>query len=187
MVAVWETELGRLAEHRGRALVGYAYVLCGNQREAEDLVQDALVKVFSRLRGMSGSEAARSGVHPLDGGAVTAESYVRKTILTLYLDGYRRRRRWSDVRHLVATDDHARGPESGATARADVAAALGTLPPRERACVVLRYFDDLTVPQIAETLGLAQGTVKRYLADATSTLRALLHTSSAATTDRRAG
>jgi RNA polymerase sigma factor (sigma-70 family) len=143
--------------------------------------------VFSRLRGPGGADRAQPGVHPLDGGAVTAEAYVRKAILTLYLDAYRRRRRWTGVRHLIATDDHARGPESGATARADVAAALSSLPPRERACVVLRYFEDYTVPQIAEALGLAQGTVKRYLADATGTLRSVLHSAPGpATTDGRA-
>lgn len=175
-MAHWERELAELAESRGRALVGYAYVLCGDQRQAEDLVQDALVKVFSRLRRRAPRESAPgAGVHPLDGGTSgTSEAYVRRAILTLYLDEYRRRRRWSGVRHLVAADDHVRGPASGATARADVAAALARLSPRERACVVLRYFEDLTVPQVAERLGLAQGTVKRYLADATGTMRAVL-------------
>ncbi len=183
-MAPWEQELATLAEHRGRALVGYAYVLCGDQRHAEDLVQDALVKVFSRLRRREGADGGR-GVHPLDDGGTT-EAYVRRAILTLYLDEYRRRRRWTGVKHLVATDDHARGPESGATARADVAAALDRLAPRERACVVLRYFEDLTVPQIAEALGLAQGTVKRYLADATATLRTVLQVPHWTTTDGRA-
>lgn len=168
-MATWEDELAELARGRGRALVGYAYVLCGDQRQAEDLVQDALVKVFSRLR--RGSRAA-PGVHPLEGS--TSEAYVRRAILTLYLDEYRRRRRWLERRHLVAVEDQVRGAASGATARADVAAALGRLSPRERACVVLRYFEDLTVPQVAEALGLAQGTVKRYLADATTTLRGVL-------------
>ncbi|AEG43193.1 sigma-70 family RNA polymerase sigma factor [Isoptericola variabilis] len=180
-MAPWEQELATLAEHRGRALVGYAYVLCGDQRYAEDLVQDALVKVFSRLRRREGT----SGVHPLDGGGTT-EAYVRRAILTLYLDEYRRRRRWSGVKHLVAADERTRGPESGVTARADVAAALARLAPRERACVVLRYFEDLTVPQIAEALGLAQGTVKRYLADATATLRGVLQVPHQTTTDGRA-
>ncbi|MCA5892148.1 sigma-70 family RNA polymerase sigma factor [Isoptericola sp. NEAU-Y5] len=173
-MARWEDELAELAQARGRALVGYAYVLCGDQRLAEDLVQDALVKVFSRLRRGTRASSER-GVHPLDGG--TSEAYVRRAILTLYLDEYRRRRRWSETKYLVAAEEHARGPASGATARADVAAALGRLTPRERACVVLRYFEDLTVPQVAESLGLAQGTVKRYLADATTTLRGVLHVS----------
>ncbi len=48
---------------------------------------------------------------------------------------------------------------------ADVATALADLPPRVRACVVLRFFDDLTVPDIAGQLGLATGSVKRYLSD----------------------
>jgi RNA polymerase sigma-70 factor (ECF subfamily) len=181
-MAPWEKELATLAENRGRALVGYAYVLCGDQRSAEDLVQDALVKVFSRLRRR---EDGGYGVYPLhDGG--TTEAYVRRAILTLYLDEYRRRRRWTGVKHLVASDDRTRSPESGVTARADVAAALARLAPRERACVVLRYFEDLTVPQIAEALGLAQGTVKRYLADATGTLRSVLAEPHRTTTDRRA-
>ena len=47
----------------------------------------------------------------------------------------------------------------------DVHAALALLPPRERACVMLRYFDDLTVPQIGRQLGIAEGSVKRYLSD----------------------
>jgi RNA polymerase sigma factor (sigma-70 family) len=174
-MAQWEDELAELAHERGRALVGYAYVLCGDQRFAEDLVQDALVKVFSRLRRRAPrGTAAGSEVHPLDGGSGTSEAYVRRAILTLYLDEYRRRRRWAERRHLVAVDDRVRGAASGATARADVAAALGRLAPRERACVVLRYFEDLTVPQVADALNLAQGTVKRYLSDATATLRDVL-------------
>lgn len=196
----WEDELAELARARGRALVGYAYVLCGDQRLAEDLVQDALVKVFARLRRGSGETRGGAGVHPLDGGG-TSEAYVRRAILTLFLDEHRRKKRWAAARPLVATDDRVRGAASGATARADVAAALGRLAPRERACVVLRYFEDLTVPQVADALGLAQGTVKRYLADATTTLRDVLRvaddgpgraTSSATTTTtttagRRAG
>ncbi|WP_284329353.1 RNA polymerase sigma factor [Demequina litorisediminis] len=58
----------------------------------------------------------------------------------------------------------------------DVRAALARLSPRERACIVLRFYDDLTVPAIAERLGLAEGTVKRYLSDASARLATELHT-----------
>lgn len=50
MTAAWEHDVTTLVSERGRALVGYAYVLCGDLREAEDLVQEAVVRIFSRLR-----------------------------------------------------------------------------------------------------------------------------------------
>ena len=56
----------------------------------------------------------------------------------------------------------------------DVRAALAALPPQERTCVVLRFYDDLTVPQIAAQMRLADGTVKRYLADASGKLAQML-------------
>lgn len=187
-MARWDDELGDLIARRGRALTGYAYLLCGDVQQAEDLVQDALVKVFSRLRRPPTARPGSVRTVDLDAAAggraeiASVEGYVRSAILTLYLDGYRRRRRWTDVRHLVATDDAVRGPESAATARADVAAALAGLTPRQRACVVLRYFEDLTVPQIADTLGSAEGTVKRHLHDAMAVMQDALHA-----TDDRAG
>ena len=94
------------------------------------------------------------------------EAYVRRTVLNLYLDGYRRRRRWGAVRHLVGRQDATDGPDQGSPERLDVDSALAALPPRQRACVVLRYFSDLTVAQIADDLGVTTGTVKRHLHDA---------------------
>lgn len=149
-----------LLAERGRALTGYAYLLCGDVHDAEDLVQDALVKVFGRRRRGLRLEAA--------------EGYVRRTILTTYLDGWRRRRRWADRRHLVAVPDAQAGHESASTDRLDVVTALAALPRQQRACVVLRFYDDLTVPEIAAETGLAEGTVKRYLHLGTHRLEALL-------------
>ncbi|MBE7698720.1 RNA polymerase subunit sigma-24 [Oerskovia sp. Sa1BUA8] len=189
-MADWEDELAALTTQRGTALVGYAYLLCGNRRDAEDVVQDALVKVFSRLRGrgpaaarQSTSVATGSGTRLFaledaaghDGPTVThLEAYVRRTILTLYLDGYRRRRHWLGLRHVVARSDSVPGPESPASARADTARALAGLTPRQRACVVLRYYEDQTVPRIAEDLGCAEGTVKRHLSDAMAVMQRTL-------------
>lgn len=173
----WEAELDNLVSNRGPALVGYAYMVCGDRRDAEDLVQEALVKLFSRLRRPYRATTPGSAtVHALDESttATNAEAYVRRTILNLYVDGYRRRVRFSERRHLVAEAEHGPGHASGVTMRADVAAALGSLSPQQRACVVLRFFDDLTVPQIAHRLGLAEGTVKRHLSNATTRLRGVL-------------
>ncbi|RYV51429.1 sigma-70 family RNA polymerase sigma factor [Pengzhenrongella frigida] len=152
--------LGELARERGGALTGYAYLLTGEAAAAEDLVQDALVKVFVRTR---------SGFTP-----EVAEAYVRRAILTLYVDGFRRRQRWAAVRHLLVRDDRRDGPDAAVAVRLDLRAALGVLAPQERACVVLRYYEDLTVPEIAAQLQLAPGTVKRYLSNAVHKLEARL-------------
>lgn len=165
----WEAELTELVTRRGGALVGYAYSLTRDKPQAEDLVQDALVKVYSRLRRPGGNRLDLT-----DSGVRGAEGYVRRAILTLYLDGYRRRNHWAGLRHLLADDDRSPGADRVATARVDVGTALRRLSPRQREVVTLRYFEDLTVPQIARVLGTSQGTVKRHLFDATAVLREAL-------------
>lgn len=165
-VTSWEDALDELVRTRGRALVGYAYLLTGDLREAEDLVQDALVRTFTRGRGTRE--------------VTSAEAYVRRAVLTTYVDGFRRRRHWAAIRHLHAVpeasppDGPDAGPEHVVTTRLTVQQALATLPPRVRACMVLRHYDDLTVAQVAETLSLSVGAVKRYLSDGTRALEARL-------------
>lgn len=154
-----DDRLTELVRARGPALVGYAYLLVGEQKGAEDLVQEAFVRVFVRMR---------------DGGSPDAmEAYVRRTILTLHIDAYRRSRRWAGVRHLFTTPER-QDQRIDVDQSADIRSALGSLSPQERACVVLRYFDDLTVPQTAERMKLHPGTVKRYLHNAVARLEALL-------------
>ncbi|WP_276801351.1 sigma-70 family RNA polymerase sigma factor [Cellulomonas iranensis] len=150
--------LDRLARERGRALFGYAYLLCGDARTAEDLVQDALVRTFARLRG--GTDV------------VAAEQYVRTAVLRGHLDAVRRRARWAAVRHLlhVPGDDESRDHADAVGTGSAVHAALAALAPQERVAVVLRHVEDLTVPEVAHRMGLADGTVKRYLSTASAKL-----------------
>ena len=194
----WHEDLERLATERGGALVGYAYTLCGDVRQAEDLVQESLVKYCSRLVGRGGrGRRATSGMRavPLDetdgaGGGDGArapqhpEAYVRRMVLNLYLDGWRRSRKWADIAPRVAVED-VRFPDSGVTARADVVQALTRLTPRQRASVVLRYFEDMTIAQVADAMGTAPGTVKRYLHDSLRTLRDVLEPVEATTEGKR--
>ncbi|MDN4480202.1 sigma-70 family RNA polymerase sigma factor [Demequina muriae] len=147
----WQDTMEQLVRTRERALLSYAYLVCGNPVHAQDLVQDALVRTFSK---------ERAGLT-----AVKAESYVRRAITTIYVDQYRRGQRWQRVQHLFRPERLAPDEFGQVEAGSEVSDALATLPPRVRACVVLRFFDDLTVPQIGRALGIAEGTVKRYLSD----------------------
>lgn len=160
-MADWEDVLSALVHDRGAALVRYATLLAGDPREGEDLTQDALVRTFSRGRGTLREPAA-------------VEGYVRRAILNAYLDGHRRRRLWDRVRHLEARPDRAPAHDHAAEQRADVAAALARLAPRHRAAVVLRFYDDLTVPEIARRIGVSDGAVKRYLHEGVAALEQLL-------------
>ncbi|GEN80100.1 RNA polymerase sigma factor [Actinotalea fermentans] len=160
----WEHELTALARDRGSALVAYAYLLTGEQASAQDLVQDAMVATFSRR-------------HPSQ--VEHLEAYVRRAILNAFLNTRRRRDRWDGIAWLVADDERVAGaghaaPDAVATARADVHAALARLTPRERACVVLRHFEDLPVRDIADRLNVSEGAVKRYLSDARRRLAPML-------------
>jgi len=152
----WGEELTTVALERGPALVGYAYLLTGDLDSARDLVQEALVRTYG---------PAAHGVGPGLGRGLRA-----RVILNIYLDAYRRDRAWGRVRHLfVVPEAGPPGDPDPATRTADqvdVQAALQTLPARERACVVLRFYDDLTVPALAERLGISDGAAKRYLSDA---------------------
>lgn len=151
--------LSNLIRTHHRSFIGYAYLLCGNPRDAEDIVQDALIKVFAGRKTRPGDLTA---------------AYVRRAILTTYLDTGRRRHRWLNVIHLTATSDRQESLDGLTSGQIDIAKALSALSNRQRASVVLRYFEDLTIPQIAECLGIADGTVKRHLFDAHAALRGLL-------------
>jgi RNA polymerase sigma factor (sigma-70 family) len=153
-VTSWEGVLTGLVQQRGTALKRYGYLLCGDSSEAEDLVQDALVRTFSSAR--------RADVGQVEG-------YVRTVMLRLYLDRTRRRNLWRRIQPLAAPapqpDQHAY-----ADLRGDLGRALRELSARQRACVVLYYYLDLPVQECADLLDLKPGAVKRYLYEARSRL-----------------
>ncbi len=162
-MAGWQEQLDELLRERRPALIGYATMLTGDRVSAEDLVHDALVRTYGRPRGLPTIDAAHA--------------YVRRAVATMYLDRLRSRRRFTAALPRLASPETR--AEDDADGRLDVRAALGELPPRERACVLLRFYDDLTVPDIADVLGLRPGSVKRYLSDGIGRLGALLGTAAA--------
>lgn len=156
-MGTWEPVAEQLLAERGAHLVAYAAMLVARDGDAEDLVQDAVVKCFSRRRPV-----ATVG---------EAEAYARRAMQTIAID----RAGACGVRRRAADRAFSREPlTADVDAGLDVRRALRQLTPREQVCIVLRYFDDLPVAQIAERLDLADGTVKRYISNATNRLAPLL-------------
>jgi RNA polymerase sigma factor (sigma-70 family) len=152
-MADWQPQLEHVMRERVRALVAYARLFAGSTAEAEDVVQEALIRTFSRGRSFENATAA--------------EAYVRRAIPSICID--QARAATSARRALLRSRDHA--PHvADVDAPIDVRRALNALSPRERGCIVLRFFDDLTVPEIARRLGISEGAVKRYLSDASKRL-----------------
>lgn len=158
-MAAWQSLLEQLVRERRPMLIGYAALLTGSRDEAEDLVHDALVRTFGRLRSFPSLNAA--------------DAYVRRAISSAFIDRVRSERSGRDAMPRLVAGDPA--PDDVAT-KLDVRAALLSLPRRERTCVVMRFYDDLTVADIAAGLGLSDGAVKRYLSDGIHHLNARLGT-----------
>jgi len=154
-----EAEVRSFAIAQRDSLRKYAYLLCGDWYEADDIVQKALTKLF----------AAWHRVEP--GGA---PAYVRKIVTNVYLSHRRlswvRRERASDDLPELASDR----PQDAVDVRLEVLAALDRLPTRQRATLILRYWEQLSVDETATAMGCSTGTVKSQAAKGLQKLRALL-------------
>lgn len=140
---------------RRHVLLRTAFLLVGRAADAEDLVQTALMRAMPHW--------ARIADDP--------EPYLR-TVLARESVSRWRRRRWREVHTDVVPEQAGGGVD--VDRRAAVMAALAELAPRQRAVVVLRYYEDLTEAQTADVLGLRIGTVKSHARDALARLRTLL-------------
>jgi len=119
-----------------------AFLLCGDAELANDLVQEALTRTY----------AAWWRVRPED-----ARGYARRVLVNLSVDRWRRR----GPESVELTEFAASGSaEAGVDDRDEIVRLLRTLSPHQRRVIVLRYFDDLTEPEVARTLGVSVGTVK---------------------------
>ncbi|WIX75274.1 SigE family RNA polymerase sigma factor [Amycolatopsis carbonis] len=145
-----------VARDRAPAWCRVSFLMCGDWALAEDIVQVTLLRLYKRW-------------HRLDPDGI--EAYARKVMARLAIDASRQPHRRSEL--LTAPPEHPQrdsAPEDGA----DVRAALGTLGPRQRAVVALRFYCDLSVAETAATLRISEGTVKSQSARALATLRTLL-------------
>ncbi len=138
-----------LARARAGQLYRSAWLLCGEHAEAEDLVQETLAKVYTRMRRRLGP--------PLDNPAAYAQTVLTRTFVSA-----RRRRSSTETPYADLPGGEAAGGEHADTTDLRVALvdALAELAPLDRAVVVLRYLDDLSVEDVAGVLGLTPGAVR---------------------------
>ncbi|MGB0102434.1 MAG: SigE family RNA polymerase sigma factor [Nocardioides sp.] len=141
-----------------------AYLLCGDWDRASDHVQEGLLRVY-----VAWPRLVRRG------GEL---SYARKAVVSAFLDSARKRssteRPTADPPDRGSGDDLARSVAD----RAALMAALASLPQRQRACVVLRYFEELDVRETAAALRCSEGTVKSQTSRALASLRAMFEDAS---------
>ncbi|MFD1148243.1 RNA polymerase sigma factor [Saccharothrix hoggarensis] len=140
-----------------------AYLFCGDWHMAEDLMQASLLKLYQAWHRIEWRD--------------TASAYARKVLLRTWLDEKRRPWRRAEQRDGEVPDvaDSAADPERAGEqlwARDLVHAGLLRVPPRQRAALVLRYFEDLPVSEVAVAMGCSEGTVKSQTARGLVALRA---------------
>ncbi|HET9311459.1 MAG TPA: SigE family RNA polymerase sigma factor [Actinomycetota bacterium] len=145
------------ARHIG-AGVRLAFLLTGDRSHAEDLAQEAFVRCVGRFRHLRKPDAF--------------EAYFRRAIVNLHTSGLRRRRlerEWLSREGAASVRRVSSQPDVGA--REDLWRALGTLPARQRAALVLRYYEDLSERETAEVLGCSVAAVKSLVARGGEALR----------------
>jgi RNA polymerase sigma-70 factor (sigma-E family) len=138
---------------RSAGLLRTAYLLTRDHGLAEDLLQTALTKAWFAWGRIEGEP----------------EPYVRKVMVNTFASMWRRR--WNGERPTEELPDEGYDAHGGRATSQDLWAALGRLPRRQRAVIVLRYFEDLTEAETARVLDCSVGTVKSQAAKALAKLR----------------
>ncbi|MFC7621613.1 SigE family RNA polymerase sigma factor [Microlunatus sp. GCM10028923] len=142
------------------ALYRSAYLLTGNHADAEDVAQQTLEKAY------------RSWSHVV--AASVPEAYLRCMLTNTFLSGRRSKRHRLELLTDSWSGTEQPHPRPGPEDQLMLWPRLKSLPPRQRAVIVLRYFEDLSEEQIAEALGCSRGTVKSTAHRAIKALRAAL-------------
>jgi RNA polymerase sigma-70 factor (sigma-E family) len=144
---------------RGAVMRKTAYLLCGDWDLAEDLTQTTFIKLY-RVWGRVGRREV-------------LDKYTRRVLVRAFLD--ERRRPWRRERPTPPDTDFDRPARDPAIAdQVALRAALGAVPPRQRATLVCRFWVDLSVEETAEMLGCSTGTVKSQTARGLAALRDVL-------------
>jgi RNA polymerase sigma-70 factor (sigma-E family) len=153
-------QLEQLLAERGSSLLAAAIALAGSRADGEDLLQAALERVLRKPRRIEDD----------------AEGYLRRVLYNLAADGWRRRGTWRQklLPVLRAETPNAQPDPTGEVDQRDaLVRMLGQLPPRQRAVIVLRYWEQRSEAETAVLLGCSEGTVKSAAARGLQHLREL--------------
>ena len=145
------------ATARWAALYRTAHLLTGDPAVAEDLLQSTLLKVMAQWAKVRRADAP--------------DAYVRRMLLNELLGERRKAGRRAQKAHLVPVPSPVADPSVTAPDRLDLWDRVQLLPPRQRAVLVLRYYEDLSEAETADLLGCSRGTVKSQLSKALAKLR----------------
>ena len=154
-----DSEFEEFARARARQLYRSAWLLCGDRHQAEDLVQETLAKVYVAWRKRLGSR--------IENPAAYAQTVLVRTHISA------QRKRSSTERPAAWVPDRA-APEEGQDLRLTLAEALARLEPLDRAMLVLRYLDDVSVEDTADCLGVSSGAMRNRSLRALQRVRPLL-------------
>ncbi|MEC3975441.1 SigE family RNA polymerase sigma factor [Amycolatopsis sp. H20-H5] len=151
----FDGEFARYFGERAHSLRSTAYLLCGDWHQAEDITQAALLKLYLAWPRLSRHDAL--------------DAYARKIVLRTFLSEHRRA--WRKREKLTDALPEVPAEQTGTEQEMLVRHALGGVAPKQRAVLVLRFFDDLSVEETAATLGCSTGTVKSQSSRGLATLR----------------
>ncbi|SDX17482.1 RNA polymerase sigma-70 factor, sigma-E family [Amycolatopsis xylanica] len=151
----YDGEFARYFGARAHSLRSTAFLLCGDWHQAEDITQAALLKLYLAWPRLAKHDAL--------------DAYARKIVLRVFLSEHRRH--WRKRERLTDEPPELPTEDSGGEQAMLVRHALSAIAPKQRAVLVLRYFDDLSVEETAAALGCSTGNVKSQAARGLQTLR----------------
>jgi RNA polymerase sigma-70 factor (sigma-E family) len=155
-----EASFREFVEGSWHRLLRTGYLLTGDHGTAEDLVQTALMRTYRHWNRV------RTGASP--------EAYVRRAMVNITVSAWRRRRlvehSTAEVPEAPGTGDH----QQEHAVRDELWRTVRAMPPRMRTVFVLRYFEDMSEAEVAQTMGCAVGSVKSQISRGLTRLRAEL-------------
>lgn len=156
-----EAEFARWARAALPRLLRFGHVLTGSPAMAEDLVQTALTKTWSVVSRRTSGPAIED-----------LSAYVRRVMVNSYASWWKRSRGKESA--LSAAMSMVEDPSTASVERDAMVRALATLPAKQRAVIVLRFYEDLSEAEIASVMGISRGTVKSHASRAMAHLERVL-------------